>query len=55
MKWVMEYEAQETAKCVTHEGVSLHRAQGAVGALVEVREANAEAPSVLNKILNKPR
>lgn len=55
MKWLMEYETQETGKCVTHEGVSLHRAQGAVAALCEVRVSYADAPATLNKIINKPR
>jgi hypothetical protein len=55
MKWLKEYEAKETATCITTEGAQLHRAQGSVQALQEIAKANAEAPDTLSKFNNKPR
>ena len=53
MKWVKEYELKETDTCVTAEGATLHRAQGAAKALRELPIAFKDAPDTLSKILNK--
>lgn len=54
LKWVKEYELKETDTCVTAEGATLHRAQGAVKALRELPQAFKDAPETLKKILNQP-
>lgn len=52
-KWLKEYEAKETATCISTEGAQLHRAQGAVLVLQGIAEAIADAPTTLNKFSNQ--
>lgn len=54
LKWLKEYELKETDTCVSAEGATLHRAQGAVKALREIPAALKDAPDTLKKILNQP-
>lgn len=53
LDWLTEQELKETDNCVSHEGTTLFRAQGAVTALRNVRKAYDEAPQTLEKFRSK--